>query len=438
MTCELRTQYEFTEEQLEKIMEAAARCGLVNADDAPNPEMEGHEAVVTYRRRVRFALERLAAQMLSLKSSKQAAKCELNQSLYYFMSRMRTGRPEIACSEFSHSKFVPYSVQLIFGQDFISPELMEKLPGLDPINAPRLLGVYLILIHSDHWCAYAGSATSQTGFSERIAFHAKQGWLSLMELKARYDLGKPNVLGVHFEMAKPGAKSCFRCALQLPAIKNEGVRPYARIMSVLFEALTMSVLGTFSSERPQGSFSKLKVQSRELSRRIREGAAAACPLRPGVWKGLNKVSPCFQHFDPHFSIPDKKIQVDSESAIVEYPVEHFRDTKELYLHADTADAAAQLLGSPVDSDPVRRRPLIRRIYAEILKWNGVEYLRGAGGEKDEFLATSRVALIQVAHQDGLIEMFGDKRRIKLETMDWERVALKAQSLIPYAVMAIIS
>jgi len=85
MTCELRAQYEFTEEQLEKIMEAAARCGLVNADDAPNPEMEGHEAVVTYRRRVRFALERLAAQMLSLKSSKQAAKCELNQSLYYFM-----------------------------------------------------------------------------------------------------------------------------------------------------------------------------------------------------------------------------------------------------------------------------------------------------------------------------------------------------------------
>ena len=48
-----------------------------------------------------------------------------------------------------------------------------------------------------------------------------------MELKARYDLGEPNVLGVHFEMAKPGAKSCFRCALLLPVIKNEGVRPYA-------------------------------------------------------------------------------------------------------------------------------------------------------------------------------------------------------------------
>lgn len=85
--------------------------------------------------------------------------------------------------------------------------------------------------------------------------------------------------------------------------------------------------------------------------------------------------------------------MDSESAIVEYLVERFQDTKELYLHADTADVTAQLLGSPVDPDPVRRRPLIRRIYAEILKWNGVEYLRGASGEKDEFLATSRVALI---------------------------------------------
>jgi hypothetical protein len=432
MTCELRAQYEFTEEQLEKIMEAAARCGLVNANDAPNPEMEGHEAVVTYRRRVSFALERLAAQMLSLKSSKQAAKCELNQSLYYFMvANADQASRDRLLRIFTHSKFVPYSVQLIFGQDFISPELMAKLPSLDPINAPRLLGVYLILIHSVHWCAYTGSATSQTGFSERIAFHAKQGRLSLMELRARYDLGEPNVLGVHFEMAKPGAKSCFRCALQLPAIKNEGVRPYARIMSVLFEALMMSVLGTFSSERPQGSFSKLKVQSCELSRRIREGGAAACPLRPGVWKGLNKVSPCFQHFDPHFSIPDKKIQVDSEIAIVKYLVEHFRDTKELYLRADTVDVAAQLLGNPVDSDPVRRRPLIRRIYAEILKWNGVEYLRGAGGEKDEFLATSRVALIQVGHQDGLIDMSGDKRRIKPKTMDWERVALKAQSLVPY-------
>jgi hypothetical protein len=101
------------------------------------------------------------------------------------------------------------------------------------------------------------------------------------------------------------------------------------------------------------------------------------------------------------------------------------------LHADTADIAAQLLGSYMGSDPVRRRPLIRRIYAEILKWNGVEYLRGAGGEKDEFLATSRVALIQVAHHDGLIDMSGDKRRIKPETMDWERVPLKAQSLVPY-------
>jgi hypothetical protein len=77
---------------------------------------------------------------------------------------------------------------------------------------------------------------------------------------------------------------------------------------------------------------------------------------------------------PLLNTRKKKWQVDSESAIVKYLVEHFRNTKELYLHADTADIAAQLLESHVGSDPVRRRPLIRRIYAEILKWNGVEYL----------------------------------------------------------------
>ncbi|RDL36938.1 uncharacterized protein BP5553_04371 [Venustampulla echinocandica] len=44
------------------------------------------------------------------------------------------------------------------------------------------------------------------------------------------------------------------------------------------------------------------------------------------------------------------MQVDSESAIVKYLVEHFRNNKELYLHAD-ADVASQLLGSHVGSDP---------------------------------------------------------------------------------------
>ncbi|PVH72341.1 hypothetical protein DL98DRAFT_596123 [Cadophora sp. DSE1049] len=158
VACGMRAQYEFSQGQLEKIMEAAAHCGLVNADDTPNPEMEGHEAVMTYRRRVTFALEQLAAQMLSLKGSKHAAKCGLNQSLHHFIvANADRGSRDRLLRLFTNSKFVPYSVQLIFGQDFISPDLMEKLPSLDPINFPRLLGVYLILIHSEYWCAYTGN-----------------------------------------------------------------------------------------------------------------------------------------------------------------------------------------------------------------------------------------------------------------------------------------
>jgi hypothetical protein len=100
--------------------------------------------------------------------------------------------------------------------------------------------------------------------------------------------------------------------------------------------------------------------------------------------------------------------VNSESAKVKYLVEHFRGTKEQYLRIETVDVAAQLLGSQLGSDAVGCRVLIRRTYAEILKLEWYEYLRGAGG-KDEFLATSRVALIH--HHDGFIDMSGDKRRI---------------------------
>ncbi|TAQ86905.1 hypothetical protein B7494_g4758 [Chlorociboria aeruginascens] len=254
--CNMSNDYEFTEGHLEKIMEVAAGCGLANADDIPNPEMEGHEAVVTYRRRVSFALERLAAQMLSLKSSKQAAKCELNQNLYYFM----TANADQASRE----------------------RLLRIFTHYKPDKCPPDFG----------W------------FSERTPFHARQGELSLTELKVRYDLGELNILGVHFEMAKPEAKSWFKYALQLPGIETEGVCSYARILRVLFEALTMSLLGTFDFGRTQGRFTMLKIQSRKLSRRIREGATAACLLRPGVWKGLNKVSPCFQNFDPQFPISE--------------------------------------------------------------------------------------------------------------------------------------
>ena len=66
--------------------------------------------------------------------------------------------------------------------------------------------------------------------------------------------------------------------------------------------------------------------------------------------------------------------MDLESTIIKYLVEHFQDTKELYLYANTADVTAQLLRNPIDPDPVRRCPLIQYIYAEILKLNSVKYL----------------------------------------------------------------
>src|SRR5947208_7954139 len=83
MTKEQRNFWQLTSKRLEKILELACVGGLLPCDTAVREELENDHAVTECRRRIEFAIEQHAAQMLSLETI-QVHTCGISRTLYLF------------------------------------------------------------------------------------------------------------------------------------------------------------------------------------------------------------------------------------------------------------------------------------------------------------------------------------------------------------------
>lgn len=136
MTKEQRNFWQLTSKRLEKILELACLGSLLPRDTAVREELENDHAVTECRRRIEFAIEQHAAQMLSLETI-QVHTCGINRALYLFsVANADKKSRSLLLRLYTDPRLMPYVTQFAFGQRSVPPEVMDLLPDLDPGNAP--------------------------------------------------------------------------------------------------------------------------------------------------------------------------------------------------------------------------------------------------------------------------------------------------------------
>jgi hypothetical protein len=438
MTKEQRNFWQLTSKRLEKILELACLGGLLPRDTAVREELENDHAVTECRRRIEFAIEQHAAQMLSLETI-QVHTCGINRTLYVFsVANADKKSRSLLLRIYTDPRLMPYVTQFAFGQRSVPPEVMDLLPDLDPGNAPYWLGIYFIVVaktlsettmttqktnpkHLEH-AIYTGSATSDKGFAARIPQHEALGQLELKELRSRYGRGDPLVLNVHLAMAQPGSKYSFKWGYQLPVIDDPELRPIARLSVALLEAIFIGV-GTLG-DKTTGRRPRLKSQSHVLSRRMRRHGTL---LFKG-WTGLNLMSPSFQKTDSGFATP---LPLALYAPAWQYLEKHYGDTHELRLDMRLAERISEQF----ELYPYAKRKLrisyAREMYAKVLEMYGQKYFTGLRSS-DQKNATALAAIFQQANEDGLVKgpTTDGKYEINVAPMDWQRASHRARNLAP--------
>ncbi|KAH0562674.1 hypothetical protein GP486_002646 [Trichoglossum hirsutum] len=409
MTKEQRNFWQLTSKRLEKILELACLGGLLPRDTVVREELENDRPVTECRRRIEFAIEQHAAQMLSLETT-QVHTCGISRTLYLFsVANADKKSRSLLLRLYTDPRLMPYVTQFAFGQRSVPPEVMDLLPDLDPGNAPYWLGIYFIVVtktlsettmttqktnlkHLEH-AIYTGSATSDKGFEARIPQHEALGQLELKELRSRYGRGDPLVLNVHLTMAQPGSKYSFKWGYQLPVIDDPELRPIARLSVVLLEAIFIG-MGTLG-DKTTGRRPRLKSQSHVLSRRMLRHETL---LFKG-WTGLNLMSPSFQKTDSGFTTP---LPLTLYTSVLQYLEKHYMDTHELRLDMHLAESISERFGLYSYAKRKLRISYVREMYAKVLEIYGQKYLTGLRSS-DQKNATALAAIFQQANEDGLVK-----------------------------------
>ncbi|KAI9854584.1 MAG: hypothetical protein M1813_000935 [Trichoglossum hirsutum] len=133
MTKEQRNFWQLTSKRLEKILELACLGGLLPRDTVVREELENDRAVTECRRRIEFAIEQHAAQMLSLETT-QVHTCGISRTLYLFsVANADKKSRSLLLRLYTDPRLMPYVTQFAFGQRSVPPEVMDLLPDLDPL-----------------------------------------------------------------------------------------------------------------------------------------------------------------------------------------------------------------------------------------------------------------------------------------------------------------
>jgi hypothetical protein len=100
----------------------------------------------------------------------------------------------------------------------------------------------------------------------------------------------------------------------------------------------------------------------------------------------------------------------------------------LYLEKKCAEEIAEKFNL---SDGVRTlAQFTRSIYAKVLESSGQKYLTGAGLPGDRDTAIALTAIVQQAHEDGILQGLTDGKFQLKGQIDWAQTKNKAQMLVP--------
>ena len=436
-----RKQFSLDSERLEKIFDAISFRRFPVRNESIREDLDILPAVVAFRKRLDFAIEQMAAQLLSIKNS-EVRHLAINSSLYAFtVANADAKSRNLLIQIFTDPRLMPYVTQMALGTQNISPQIIERLPSLDPLDYTECLGVYFITIKSENstlanqrdMCQelsesmiYTGSAISDHRFASRIRQHEVSAQLVWHESRRCWGLpGKP--LRVHRLMAHPESSYCYRWLYQVPVIDDPELRPLLRMCVALLECIFISE-GSLSTHI-RGFGSELRHLSLVLSSRLQLNHT---PLFNG-WQGLNAISPLFQRTNPGFN---EKVTVGPKNIIWQHLIEYYEQHRELYLSRDAAEKIATQLRHSLDSlhlsTTVLRHLYVRGLYYRILSSYGHKLGSYCMLPDDPERALVLAAVIQQSHEHGLIiGPTSDGNYALLEGLiDWERIRNRVLRLAP--------